>query len=241
MFDLQGCKASVSCVMATRNRPEFVRRALANFSAQTHAPSELIVIDDGEDAVKHLCDAPSVRYIRTAGKTSLGAKLNLGVEQASSEYIIKWDDDDWHHAELNTTLLDALLRSANPDRVLVACGCVLVFIAGETFLRRTPMGLTVGGTLTFTKSSWRRTPFRDVGLEEDYWFRMDTGAEIVRVNRPELYVVVRHGRNTWVKSRDGLRDINRVWRAMPKASVDPAVLFSAEEWEFYSSLPGIQS
>jgi glycosyltransferase involved in cell wall biosynthesis len=195
--------------MPTRNRRHFVQRAVANFAMQTHAPAELIVVDDGDDPVEHLCDAPQVRYIRTDGNVSLGAKMNLAIQQASGEYILKWDDDDWHHREFLETMLAALLGSANPDEALAACGCVLAFMAGETVLRRTPAGLTVGGTLTFTKALWKRIPFRDIGLEEDYWFRVDTGAKIIRVNRPELYVVVRHGRNTWIKTRDGLRGHRR--------------------------------
>jgi glycosyltransferase involved in cell wall biosynthesis len=227
--------------MPTRNRPQFVRQAVASFARQTHAPAELVVVDDGDEPVEHLCYAPRIRYIRTLGDVSLGAKMNLGIDQAAGEYIIKWDDDDWHHDDFNGTMLEALLGSANPDTTLAACGCVLVFMAGDTILRRTPGGLTVGGTLTFTKTLWRRTPFRDLGVEEDYWFRVDTAAEIVRVNRPELYVVVRHGRNTWVKSRDGRRNIDRVWQQLPRAAVEAADLFSSDELEFYLSLPALRN
>jgi O-antigen biosynthesis protein len=229
--------ALVSCVMATRNRPQFVRRALNSFARQTYTPSELIVVDDSDDPVEHLCDAPSVRYIRRQGRMPLGAKMNLGIEQAAGDYIVKWDDDDWYHPEFNATMLQALLGSANPNRTLAACGCFLVFIAGETTsLRSTKRGLTAGGTFTFTKDLWRVTRFRAIGLEEDYWFRIDSGAEVVRVEKPGMYVVVRHGGNTWVKSRDGRRVIDDVLRALPISSITPYDVFSREELEFYLSL-----
>ena len=98
-------------------------------------------------------------------------------------------------------------------------------------------GVTAGGTLTFAKSLWRRIPFRDLGIGEDYWFRQDTGNRIVRVQRPELHMFVRHGRNTWVRRRSGEPVVNRVLRAMPEVSKDLAGLFSPEEAQFYRSLP----
>lgn len=230
----------VSCVMPTRNRAAFLQRAMGCFGQQTHAPSELVVVDDGDEAVEHLCGGPSVRYLRVRGRMSLGSKMNFGIEHAAGDYIVKWDDDDWYHPEFIRTMIDALLGSANPDEALAACGRYLVFLAGGRILRVTRSGLTAGGTFTFSKLLWRRAPFRDIGVEEDYWFRTDTGAKVAPVDRLGLYVVVRHGGNTWVRSRDGQRVINRVLASLPEASVRPADLFSPEELAFYLSLPSLE-
>lgn len=235
MPDLQPRAPLVSCVMPTRNRPQFVSRAIANFARQSYGPNELIVIDDGEEPVEHLCDAPSVRYIRLPGTRPLGTKLNLGIEQASGEHIIKWDDDDWYHPKFIGAMLQALM-SATSDQVVAVCGCFLIFVAGENFFRFSGEGLAAGGTLTFSKTLWQRVAFRDVGIQEDYWFRVDTGNRIVRVNEPELYVLVRHGRNTWVRNRDG-RVTDQVLRALPRVSENLSRMFSPEEEKFYLSLP----
>lgn len=223
--------------MATRNRPQFVSRALANFARQSYGPSELIVIDDGDEPVEHLCEAEAVRYIRLPRTLPQGTKLNLGIEQARGEYIIKWDDDDWYHPDFNGTMLKAL-QSAGSGEVVAACGCFLVFIAGEGFLRYSGTGNAAGGTLTFAKSLWRRVPFRDMGQGQDRYFRMDTGNQILRVEEPDLHVVIRHGGNTWIRNHNG-RVTDDVLRALPRVSEDLSTVFSPEEQRFYLSLPPV--
>ena len=44
----------VSCIMPTYNRREFVPRAIRYFLRQDYANKELIIIDDGTDAIKDL-------------------------------------------------------------------------------------------------------------------------------------------------------------------------------------------
>ena len=154
------------------------------------------------------------------------------------DYITKRDDDDWYHHRFIGTMMDTI-RSAGSDRVVAACGRHLVFIAGETILRYTGTGNTGGGTLTIAQSLWQKTPFRALDLGEDYWFRIDDGARVVRLDRPELHVAVRHGGNTRVKSRDGFRVVDQELRALPQASQDPEHLFTPEDLEFYVSLPAV--
>jgi len=230
----------VSCVMPTRNRRRFVQQALAYFARQTFARRELIVVDDSDDPVDDLCaGVPSIRYLRCEpGRLSLGEKLNLGIEQASGEFIVKWDDDDWYNPGFIAKMLGALRSAPQPENAVAACGCYLVFIAGEKCFRFSGRVRGAGSTLTFSKSHWRRTPFRDLPCQVDYWFLTDSGDSIVLVDDSELFVAIRHGRNTWVKTRDG-RNTDRVLRNLPEVSENLLRLFSPEEEAFYLSLPPV--
>ncbi len=86
----------VSCLMPTADRRAFVEQSIWYFLRQDYGPRELIVIDDGDEDVARLIPLDErIRYVRLAGRRPLGAKLNLGCEQARGELIAHWDDDDW--------------------------------------------------------------------------------------------------------------------------------------------------
>jgi len=82
--------------MPTRNRRLFVVQAVAQFLAQDYGDRELIVVDDGEDAVADLLPADSrIRPLRLDRRATIGAKRNIACEAAAGEVIAHWDDDDW--------------------------------------------------------------------------------------------------------------------------------------------------
>lgn len=192
----------VSCVLATRDRPQFVRQAIRCFLRQTYRPAELLVADDGGQPVGELCDGLlNVRYVRCPRPMSLGAKLNYAIEQAQGDVIQKLDDDD-HYGPLFLEQAVAMLDGATPDRSLVAWCCFLVLLPGEDYPRFSGHGWAAGSTLCFHRALWERTRFRDVPREVDRWFLEDAGAEVRRVCAPESLLVVRHGDHTWQRLPD---------------------------------------
>ena len=87
----------VSCIMPTSNRRVFVAQAVRCLLRQDYPSLELIVVDDGADAVGDcLPDDPRIRYIRLDRRLSVGAKRNLACSHARGEIIVHWDDDDWY-------------------------------------------------------------------------------------------------------------------------------------------------
>jgi glycosyltransferase involved in cell wall biosynthesis len=53
----------VSCIMPTANRRPFLPEAIRLFLGQDYPESELIVLDDGEDAIADLIpDHPRIRF-----------------------------------------------------------------------------------------------------------------------------------------------------------------------------------
>src|SRR5574341_5106 len=90
----------VSCIMATKDRHEFLPQALRCFLRQTHVNSALIIVDDGERPARGLCkNLPRVRYIRLRGPVNTGTKLNIGIEDARGDLLQKLDDDDYYHPD----------------------------------------------------------------------------------------------------------------------------------------------
>jgi len=86
----------VSCITPTANRRGFLPQAIRYFLAQDYPHKELIIVDDGEDAVGDLVPEDArIRYIRLQGKTVLGEKRNRAAADARGEIIVHYDDDDW--------------------------------------------------------------------------------------------------------------------------------------------------
>lgn len=227
----------VSCIMPTRDRPDFLAQALRCFLHQTHARSELHVIDDGEYAVENMCaDLPRVHYLRLDRPTPTGTKMNLAIGQAQGSIIQKLDDDDYYHPDFVERAVSNLPADEDERlRTIVAWDCFLVLVAGTNRPRFSGHGWNAGGTLCFAKNLWERRPFRDVRAGSDSWFLRDHDPQIIRVCAPEHYIVVRHGRNTWVRMHDGER-ADVFLASLPLHSKALEALVDSHACSFYSTL-----
>lgn len=105
----------VSCVMPTRDRRRFARQAIWYFLRQDYPHRELIVLDDGYDAIEDLTNGDErIRYVRLSRRTPVGAKRNRGCELARGELVAQWDDDDWiGRSRLSTQVAELLAAGAD--------------------------------------------------------------------------------------------------------------------------------
>jgi glycosyltransferase involved in cell wall biosynthesis len=224
----------VSCVLCTGNRPGFFRQALRCFLRQTWEDSELVVVDDGEMPVEDLCRGLfRVRYIRVAQPTCLGAKLNVGIRHARAEFIQKLDDDDYYHPEF----LERGMRTLRQTRIessIAAWDCFYVLLAGDDRVRHSGHGWAAGGTLLFHRALWQKSPFRELHQAVDAAFLEDHPGTVRRVCAPHMYLVVRHGRNTWKTLRGS--GVDSYFRRQPAQRQLSDVVEPLDCW-FYSSLP----
>ena len=97
---------SVSVIIPTHNRRDWVREAIASVAAQTCRDFELIVVDDGSaDGTGTLVDefspvCPRLRYVHQANQ-GVSAARNTGVALSSGPYLAFLDSDDvWQPSKL---------------------------------------------------------------------------------------------------------------------------------------------
>ncbi len=90
--------SSISVIIPTFNRADFLDRALTSILGQSLQPDEIIVIDDGStDNTQGLVkgDYPQVKYIYQENK-GVSAARNLGLSKAQSKWLAFLDsDDEW--------------------------------------------------------------------------------------------------------------------------------------------------
>lgn len=94
----------VSVVIPTRDRPQWLPRAVASATGQTEVRIEVIVVDDGSQGPVAV-DAPGVRVLRHERPLGVAAARNAGVAAAGAEWVAFLDDDDrWAPGKLRRQL-----------------------------------------------------------------------------------------------------------------------------------------
>ena len=118
---------TVGVVVPTRDRPEFLRRALAAIWDQDYPGRiDVIVVYDGEESDNSVCrEAPGRRIRVTTNRRSpgLAGARNTGIDKLPTELVAFCDDDDlWNSA--NSRLRRAACRPSRPQRCsLVESSC----------------------------------------------------------------------------------------------------------------------
>lgn len=95
---------SVGVVIRTRDRPIFVKRALASVQAQTHGNWKIVLVNDGGDAqILAQAIASQAKALKAANRLTMldfspgigrSAAFNRGVAALDTEFVACLDDDD---------------------------------------------------------------------------------------------------------------------------------------------------
>jgi glycosyltransferase involved in cell wall biosynthesis len=193
-------KPLVTCIMPTYNRRAFLPGAVRNFLAQDYPNLELLILDDGTDAVGDLVPSDArIRYVRLPSKKILGEKRNLACLEARGEFIVHWDDDDWYP----TNRISRQIASLVAERADL-CGTSQLFFHEASSQRAwlyTYAGdarrWVAGSTLAFRRSFWQSHPFPPLQVGEDTRFVWaDIKARLVDLRDPALCVARVHPGNT---------------------------------------------
>lgn len=113
-LQLEMSTGSVSVVIPTKNREQFLSRALTSVIRQDSAVSEVIVVDDCSDYdyVTSLSKQTwpfQLRAIRNTSSLGPGACRNIGASHATSEFVAFLDDDN----ELDSVHISESLKVIN--------------------------------------------------------------------------------------------------------------------------------
>jgi glycosyltransferase involved in cell wall biosynthesis len=217
----------VSCIMPTRDRREWVRRSLALYARQDYRARELVVVDDGSDAVGDLVRAivPGARYIRLRDRRSVGEKRNLACRAARGSVVAHWDDDDWYAPHRLSYQVAELGRSG-----AAACGLrrsVHVEVpSGRVWSHSFPRGPQLtGSSLCYRRDVWERQRFDDVDAGEDTRWLAALGRPVLALADRTIVVATIHAHNTTTRRRSGIR-----WRAEDPALARRILGDDLEAW-----------
>ncbi|QCJ41552.1 glycosyltransferase family 2 protein [Bacillus sp. S3] len=197
-------------------REESIDNVFKNYQQQTWKDKELIIIlnKDSMDIDrwhKKARDYPNVQVFQLHEKATLGDCLNFGVMNASSDYIAKFDDDDYYGPEYITSSMDAF---KNKNVWIVGKSSYYIYFKNKKALiyvsgtRNSITDTVAGATLLFRKEMFYHIRFEKVNRAEDYFFidqAKKAGFQIYSTN-PRHFAVIRQDleQHTWKISDEDL-------------------------------------
>lgn len=219
----------VSCLMPTYNRRPFIPHAIEYFLSQDYANRELVILDDGTDAINDLVPADDrILYVRLDEKITLGAKLNLACGYARGEIMAHWDDDDWYAPGRLSYQVAALA-----DNQIDICGLNRLLYydlqsgrAYEYVYPPTQRVWLLGSELCYRKKFWERHRFveNNVGMDARFVWSADS-RRVLPLKDHTFAVHMIHQNNVSPKQIEG-----RWWHDHPAAAIEGIL---GADWEFY--------
>jgi len=200
----------VSVVIATRNRPELVRKAVESALAQDYAGDlEVVLVYDQSEPDPNMAREElgrTVRVIANDRTPGLAGARNTGVIASKGEWVAFCDDDDWWRETKLTRQMEAAL--GEPDCHLVTCSIEVEYDGQRSVRRagcdrithlqllRSRMSMVHSSTFLFRASSLRGV----IGLVDeevpgsqnedwDLLLRASSVAPIVHVDEPLVVVL----------------------------------------------------
>ena len=215
----------VSCLMVTRDRPDFALQSIRYFLDQEDCPHrELVIIEDGPPRLAaRIPNDPRIRLVSSGQCRSIGAMRNHSVELARGDILILWDDDDWHGPRRIATQVAPLLAgnadlTALTDLTWLEIGPWRAWRLEPPLARRLLLHECYCGTLAFYRRVWDGgARFDPESLPEDAPFlraALSRGWRLDKLRGGELCVYVRHGANSW-QIGCGRTLLPRAWREVP--------------------------
>lgn len=221
----------ISCIMPTYNRRKFVPFAIRYFLRQSYANKELIIVDDGTDAIEDLIpEEASLRYYRLDKRITLGEKLNLACGYAKGEIIANWDDDDWYGLQRLSYQIHALL---NDQADVCGINQLLYFNLStkHAYQYKYPSNQRawlLGSSLCYTKALWNTNPFAPINVGMDALFVWSISPNRVKpLKNSGISVHMIHEDNASPKKTNG-----SWWYDYPVAEIQKLM---QSDWNTYSN------
>lgn len=189
----------VTAVCPTRNRREWLPRALECFYLQTYANRELVIIADEKSDIEGLIPAwalqTNVRAFVTNGHLSIGSKRNYGAAQARGEVILHWDDDDWSGP---LRIEDQVQRLLATGKQVTGYRSMRFRDGHRWFAYCGDLYFALDTSLCYRKEFWERHLFDEINDGLEFRFRAAAIEEgvFIAADAGELMYATVHPKNT---------------------------------------------
>ena len=194
----------VSCLMVTANRRNLAARAVECFLNQTYQHKELVIIDDGdEDYTPILSKIPKeqLNYIRLEKEPDfvLGKLRNRSLDEASGDFLVQWDDDDWYHPDRIQIQANLLIQGYDSCCLSAA----LMHLDTDEFIEHPYIGYLpngIPGSIMHKKDDSIRYP-ETKRAEDTVYLQEWMKKKYVKLSSEYNHLFLRayHGNNTWEK------------------------------------------
>jgi glycosyltransferase involved in cell wall biosynthesis len=163
---------TISALMPTHDRREFIPRSIRCFLAQQYPADwdvELVVLDDGSDPIKDLIpEDPRIKYFQELPKRNHGQKMNRCMELGRGEFCIVWDDDDWYASDRLVRQIEPLIQ--HPNFQVSGTAQIYYYVHGtqDAYRYVNLTNLTWLAAIAFPRAVWDAFKFNDKSHGADF-------------------------------------------------------------------------
>jgi O-antigen biosynthesis protein len=157
----------VSCICPTRDRREWLPRAIECFLRQTYAPCELLILADGSPVADLIPASDRIRHVRCPDGLTVGRKRNMACALTSGEIIAHWDDDDHSSPQ---RLADQVARLTRTQKAVTGYHTMKFTDGLRWYQYRGSAGFVLGTSLCYRRDWGAERPFPDFQIGEDAAF-----------------------------------------------------------------------
>ncbi|MBC7830326.1 MAG: glycosyltransferase family 2 protein [Chitinophagaceae bacterium] len=217
-----------SIITPTYNREVLVQITIKSILAQTYSNWQLVIIDDGstdntEQVIQQYLKDDRIKYIKKSNSGQADSS-NVGVSQASGEYIVFLDSDD----EAYPNWLEVVDKNIKEDTSVVCVGAMRKLLDGTLIHERIDKWKFFGEIVRFKFTCGslflKRHIFSEIGgydpqlksnIQTDLGYRLltylkNSNRKIVAVDEYLVQVNIHSGpriRTNWEKRRDGTKQL----------------------------------
>jgi glycosyltransferase involved in cell wall biosynthesis len=185
----------VTCLCLTRNRRQWIPKAIRCFLQQTYRNAELLIVADGDEVRDLIPNEVSIRLIHLSETRNIGEKRNFGCSRARGDVICHWDDDDYSAPARIGHQVEMLSESG----LAVAGFHSMKFTDGENWWKyKGARNYSLGTALCYRREWWEANPFKPMPIGEDneMVYAAQRAQQIVSEDAGELMYATIHDANT---------------------------------------------
>jgi len=195
----------ISCICITKNRVNFLKRAITCFAAQNYCNKELVISypqNDNNtrlliDKILELNDLPILRLERSDNQ-SVGNARNIAISKCHGDYVCVWDDDDWYHSSRLSFQFNSMQITGMGYNASVLTRLILFDQTTSKAYLSFPHCWE--NTLLCRKEIIFQNQYANQNKGEDsHIIKFLDGKKFLHhiIDTPFLYVYIYHGDNTW--------------------------------------------
>lgn len=196
----------MTCLCLTRNRREWLPKAIRCYQRQTYPNRELLILADGGDVRDLVPPDDSIRLVHLEGSANIGEKRNFGCAHADGEIIAHWDDDDYSAPGRLTDQIDRLLNGGRACTGYRSMRFRLEYKGAERWwLYAGKPEFALGTSLVYRRDWWAGHKFPALQIAEDSAFVEVAGkaGELIVANAGDFMYATVHDGNTCPRVMSG--------------------------------------
>jgi glycosyltransferase involved in cell wall biosynthesis len=183
-------KPLVTCLCLTKNRREWLPKAIECFERQTYLNRELLIVADSMADVRGVSHRCGLEILHPG---VVGAKRNVGCMTARGEFIAVWDDDDYSAPERLAYQVEKLQQTGKAVHGWYS----MKFSDGPHWWQyRGNASFVLGTSLCFRRDWWQKNPFQEIQCGQDENFAMRAFGEkalVAELDMGLMYATIHDG------------------------------------------------